>query len=61
MADDLEDRGAQDRDRINVGEPHEVRYWTQELDVGADTLHAAVLAVGNSAQAVRQYLQQRLG
>jgi len=27
MADDLTNRGARDRSRINVNEEHEVRYW----------------------------------
>ena len=30
MADDLTNRGAQDRSRINVNEKHEVRYWAQK-------------------------------
>jgi len=31
MADDLKNRGAQDRARVNVNEDHEVRYWTQKM------------------------------
>jgi len=45
--------------RINVGQPQEVRYWTRELGVGADTLWAAVLAVGPSPEAVREYLEAK--
>jgi hypothetical protein len=33
MADDLKDRGAQDRSRVNVNEDHEVCYWTQKWGV----------------------------
>jgi Protein of unknown function (DUF3606) len=31
MADDLKNRGAPDRGRVNVHEDHEVRYWTKML------------------------------
>jgi hypothetical protein len=56
MADDLTDRGAQDRARINVNEAHEVRYWTEALNVDEDQLRSAVAAVGVSADAVRRFL-----
>lgn len=58
MADNLEDRGAQDRARININEPHEVRYWTERLNVTDDQLTKAVEAVGVSAQAVAAHLQR---
>lgn len=56
MADDLSNRGAQDRSRINVNEEHELRYWTETLNVSEDRLRAAVSEVGVSADAVRQFL-----
>lgn len=56
MSDDLTDRGAQDRARISMSEDHEVAYWTDALGVSADTLQRAVDQVGNSAEAVREYL-----
>ena len=56
MADDLSDRGAQDRARINVNEEHELRYWMEALGVSEKELRAAVSAVGVSAEAVRQRL-----
>ncbi|WP_076998489.1 DUF3606 domain-containing protein [Variovorax sp. KK3] len=56
MADDLSNRGPQDRSRINVSEVHELRYWTQTLGVSESQLRAAVAAAGTSVQAVRQYL-----
>ena len=58
MADDLRDRGAQDRARINVNEAHELRYWTETLNVSEEQLRIAVAAVGVSAEAVRQYLNR---
>lgn len=59
MADDLNNRGAQDRARIAMGERHEVSYWTQALGVTEEELQRAVHAVGNSAEAVRGYLKKK--
>lgn len=56
MSDDLNNRGAQDRVRINVNEPHEVRYWGQRFGVSEDELRAAVATIGPMADAVRQHL-----
>jgi hypothetical protein len=58
MADDLNDGGEPDRSQVNMSEPQEVRYWTSKFDVGADTLRAAVIAVGTSADAVEKYLNR---
>jgi Protein of unknown function (DUF3606) len=56
MSDNLQNRGAQDRSRINVNEPWELRYWTKELGLSEDELREAVKAAGTSASAVRQHL-----
>jgi hypothetical protein len=56
MADDLKNRGTQDRARINVNEQHEVRYWTDALGISREQLVAAVEAVGPMAEDVRQHL-----
>jgi hypothetical protein len=56
MSDNLQNRGAQDRSRINVNEPWELRYWTQELGLSEDELREAVKVAGTSASAVRQHL-----
>ena len=56
MADDLGDRGPQDRARISLEEDHELRYWTGALGVSEAQLRTAVGAVGNSAEKVRQFL-----
>lgn len=56
MSDDLKNRGVQDRSRINVNEEHEVRYWTQELDLTREQLEAAVKAAGVMAVDVRRHL-----
>ncbi|VTU36181.1 DUF3606 domain-containing protein [Variovorax sp. PBL-E5] len=59
MADDLTNRGGQDRTRINVNEDHEVRYWTKALDVDEATLRKAVAEAGTSAEAVRSFLGKK--
>jgi hypothetical protein len=56
MADDLKNRGAQDRARVNIHEDHEVRYWTQKWGVTPEALKAAVGKVGVSADAVAREL-----
>ncbi|KQY35507.1 hypothetical protein ASD38_02825 [Caulobacter sp. Root487D2Y] len=61
MADNLQDRGPQDRARVNVNEPHEVSYWTRKFGVTPDQLRDAVTEVGVSADAVEQALKSRRG
>jgi len=59
MPDNLRKRTSHDRHHINMSEPHEVRYWTGELGVDADTLLRAVHKVGNTVMAVREYLKSK--
>lgn len=59
MSDNLHDRGAQDRARINLHEKYEVQYWTEALGVSEEELQQAVKQAGNSADAVRQHLRTR--
>lgn len=59
MSDDLTNRGAQDRARINLSEEHEVRYWTAALGISEDRLRQLVAEVGPSAAAVRGRIEQR--
>ena len=42
MADDLTNKGAADRRRINVNEAHELRYWMEALDVSETKLRDLV-------------------
>ena len=56
MADDLEDRGAQDRSRINVNEDDELRYGTQKWGVSKEQLTAAVQKAGVSVDAIAREL-----
>jgi hypothetical protein len=56
--DNKEKVGAPDRDRINVHENYEVEYWSKELGVSAEKLRQVVKDAGNSAKAVREYLNK---
>jgi len=58
MSDDRSKVGRPDRDRINLSEDHEVRYWTQALGVDEARLREAVKAVGSTSAAVRDYLKK---
>ena len=57
MADDLSNRGPQERAQMNVHEEQDdVRYWTAAYDVTEAELRLAVAAVGTSSEAVREHL-----
>lgn len=56
MADNLNDRGPQDRTRINVNQPHELRYWSQKLGVTEEELRNAVQQAGPMADKVERHL-----
>ncbi|MGE5170294.1 MAG: DUF3606 domain-containing protein [Rudaea sp.] len=61
MADDPSIRGEGDRQRINVNQEHEVRYWSQKLGVTPEELRTAVKDVGPMAAAVEQRLRGHKG
>jgi hypothetical protein len=46
MADDKTKTGKPDRDRINVEEDYELRYWAEKFDVTSERLKAAVKTSG---------------
>jgi hypothetical protein len=54
MADNLSNRGPQDRARVNTSEPWELIYWTKEFGVTEEQLKAAVKAVGPMVVDVRR-------
>ena len=56
MSDNLQDRGAADRTRINIHEAHELKYWTKALGVTEEQLKAAVAKAGVMAADVRHHL-----
>jgi hypothetical protein len=57
--DDKSKPGGQDRTRINVEEPYEVRDWSERFGVTPELLRAAVQAVGTQADEVEAYLRRR--
>ncbi|WP_432769986.1 MAG: DUF3606 domain-containing protein [Sphingopyxis sp.] len=57
MADDKNTSGLPDRNRISLSEDYEVRDWTKSLGVTEDELRAAIDAVGNNADKVRDHLK----
>lgn len=59
MADDLKNRGPQDRARVNVHEDWEVRYWCEKFGCNRLQLVAAVNAVGVMAKDVEAYLKKK--
>jgi hypothetical protein len=59
MSDDKSQRGGADRSRISLEQDYEVRDWSKSLGVTEAELTAAVKAVGNSAEKVKEYLGQR--
>ena len=48
MADDLKQTGRPDDRRINMGQDHEVSYWSDKLGVSRDELRQAVQRAGSS-------------
>jgi hypothetical protein len=56
MADDKAKRDYRDRDRINVHEDYELRYWTKELGVTPEKLKQIVKDVGVMVTDVRKAL-----
>lgn len=61
MSDDLENRGGQDRNRIDVNEDWELRYWSEKLGCTPDQLKAAVKAVGTSVKDVEAHIGKAKG
>lgn len=57
MADDLQNRGPQDRSRVNLSEVHEIQYWTKKFNVSEQALRDAVARAGSSAEAVQKALK----
>ena len=51
MPDDTTQK-ARDRERIDVHEDYELRYWTQKFGVTKQQLEAAVREVGTNAEDV---------
>jgi hypothetical protein len=59
MADNLQQRGGRDRQRIDVNEDYELRDWSKKFGVSQEQLKEAVQAVGTESDKVEQYLKGR--
>lgn len=59
MSDDKTMTGGQDRQRINVKQPYEVRDWSAKFGVTPERLRAAVAAVGVLAEDVEKHLRSQ--
>ena len=59
MTDNLEERGPRDRSRVNVHEPHELRYWTEQLGVSPEELTDAVAQIGPMVADLRQWFSRQ--
>ena len=55
MSDSMKNRGQQDRDRIDVSQEHECRYWTNKFGVSYRELRAVVEKVGPMVKDVEKY------
>ena len=51
--------GTPDSKTINLNEDYEVKYWTNELNINKEDLTEAVNEVGESVEAVREYLNTK--
>ena len=59
MADNLQNRGGSDRQRIDVNQDYELRDWSKKFGVTKDRLKEAVQAVGDRADRVEEFLKKR--
>jgi hypothetical protein len=59
MADDTQQRGGQDRTRIDVSQEYELRDWSKKFGVTPERLQEAVKAVGDQATKVEEFLNSR--
>ena len=58
MSDDKTKSHGQDRERINIHQDDELRDWSKSLGVTPERLTAAVQAVGDRADKVREWLKE---
>ncbi|MCK0769210.1 DUF3606 domain-containing protein [Chromohalobacter canadensis] len=58
MSDNLYHRGSPDTEKVNLGQAHEVQYWTQRFGVSEAKLREAVDAVGVLVKDIEAYLKK---
>ncbi len=59
MSDNLDKRGGQDRQRINIHQDYELRDWSRKFGVTTRQLEEAVQNVGTIAADVEAFLKKR--
>lgn len=59
MADDKNKKDARDRNRVAGDERYEIDYLVKELGVSRTEVEAAIKAVGNDRQKIKEYLKKR--
>ena len=55
MPDDPK-KGGQERDRINISHDYELHHWAKKFGVTTEQIEGAVIAVGDRAETVKEYL-----
>ena len=58
MPDSKDNRGQQDRSRVSGEQDYEVQHIAERLRVSAEQVREAIKAVGNSREAVENYLRR---
>jgi hypothetical protein len=52
------ERGKRERNLIDIAQPEEVKYWTEQFGATREALQAAVRAAGIEVSAVQAYLKK---
>jgi Protein of unknown function (DUF3606) len=59
MADDRKERGRPDRQRINLAQRYEARYWSEKFGVSEEEVIHTVRVIGPVAEDVERYLRRK--
>lgn len=60
MNNNLKEGGIRDRGQVNLGQTWEITYWTKHFNCSEEELRKAEGAVGNSAEAIENYFNNKL-
>ena len=56
MSDNKNDKGKNERSRIDISEPYELEYWKKRLGITTDQLKEVIKKVGPMSKDVESYL-----
>ena len=59
MADDRKERRRPERQRINLAQRYEARYWSEKFGVSEEELTRTVERIGPLAEEVERYLRKK--